>query len=133
MLSTDWSTIIMVITCFAAVIVAAMAVWKADNAEEVAFEAARYCEANNKRSISLAKLAEMRGELTDLHDAYDALMASHKTLRSRVGMREVRDKRKNGADADEATDLGPLPMDDEAKTAYKVGLRAEARKQGHKL
>lgn len=34
--------------------------------------------------------------ITELEDQHEALSASHKRLRSRVGMRELREKRKNG-------------------------------------
>ena len=34
--------------------------------------------------------------LTELEDLHEALAASHKRLRSRVGMRELRERRKNG-------------------------------------
>lgn len=36
--------------------------------------------------------------MTELDDNHEALAASHKRLRSRVGMRELRAKRKNGED-----------------------------------
>ena len=50
--------------------------------------------------------------LQELDDQHDALAASHKRLRSRVGMRELRARKKNGQNDDaEAPDL-PEPSRD---------------------
>lgn len=49
-----------------------------------------FIKLQNKRSLSLSKLAAIETELTELRDAYDALLTSHKKLRSRIGMRANR-------------------------------------------
>ena len=49
-----------------------------------------FIKLQNKRSLTLSKLAEIETELTELKDAYDSLLTSHKKLRSRIGMRENR-------------------------------------------
>jgi hypothetical protein len=51
---------------------------------------ARYRNLRDVRAIAL--------HLSELEDLHEALSASHKRLRSRVGMRELRAKRKNGED-----------------------------------
>ena len=63
----------------------------------------RFVARNSKRSLSLRKLAEVESTLTELSDAYDALLESHKKLRSRISMRQLREKRKNGTDVPDAT------------------------------
>ena len=51
----------------------------------------------------LAKIARLEASVTDLHDSYEALLDSHKKLRSRIGMRKVREARgKASADVPDA-------------------------------
>lgn len=82
--------------------------------------ALRYVTEENKRSVSLRKMAEVESSLTDLTDAYDALMASHKKLRSRIGMRELREKRKD--------DEVPDPKDDPEGFKREMRLRLHTGK-----
>jgi len=49
-----------------------------------------YHEAD-RRAPSLKRVADIECELTELKDAYDSLLTSHKKLRSRIGMRKNRD------------------------------------------
>lgn len=49
-----------------------------------------------------SRIAELSAEMTELSDAYAALLASHKKLRSRITMRENREK---GRDTHNAQDL----------------------------
>ncbi len=53
--------------------------------------AVAYHEAD-RRAPSLKRVADIECELTELKDAYDSLLTSHKKLRSRIGMRELRDQ-----------------------------------------
>lgn len=62
-----------------------------------------FIKLQNKRSVTLAKLAEIEAQMTDLTDAYDAILASHKKLRARIGMRAVRAEKENAV-PDAATD-----------------------------
>ena len=77
----------------------------------------------NARSVTMARMAEVEVALTDLTDAYDALLASHKKLRSRIGMRKVREKRENGAESDM-----PDPRID--PSGYKRAIRLKLRESG---
>lgn len=66
---------------------------------------AHYCEQNNKRS----KLAALEAEVTDLSDSLATIRDSLKKLRSRQGMRDLREKRKNAPETssiDESTPEG---------------------------
>jgi len=60
----------------------------------VAFDRAAqaYHEAD-RRAPSLKRVADIECELTELKDSYDALLTSHKNLRSRIGMRNNRDEK----------------------------------------
>lgn len=49
----------------------------------------------NKKAVTLRRMAEVEATLTDLTDAYEGLLKSHKKLRSRIGMRNVREEREN--------------------------------------
>jgi len=53
--------------------------------------AVHFVENQNKNAVSLRRMAEVEATLTDLTDSYDALLAQHKKLRSRIGMRKVRE------------------------------------------
>jgi hypothetical protein len=64
----------------------------------------------------LAELAKLSAEVTELADAYTSLMESHRKLRSRIGMRGLREQRKDVAVPDPATS--------------KAELRAELAKAG---
>jgi hypothetical protein len=46
----------------------------------------------NARALGLKRLAELSGEMAELVDSFDALLKSHNTLRSRISMRENREK-----------------------------------------
>jgi len=93
---------------------------------------ANYCRSacdfvvnQNKNAVSLRRLTELETTLTELLDSYDALLTSHKKLRSRIGMRQLRDKPKaNGVDSDAP------PADEAGRAAYKSRLRNELKQKG---
>lgn len=60
----------------------------------------------------------------ELEDNHAALLASHKKLRSRVGMRELRAKR-NGGDNDDAPDLVNAISTGETPEEFKARVRKE--------
>lgn len=87
---------------------------------------AEYVRNQNKNAVSLRRMAELSAEVTDLRDAYEAILESHKKLRARIGMRATREKR-NGAEIPiEST----APADETERLAYKNRLRAKLRKEG---
>jgi hypothetical protein len=49
-------------------------------------------DAADRRAPSLKHVAALQTELTELKDSYDTVITSLKKLRSRVGMRELRDR-----------------------------------------
>ncbi len=61
--------------------------------------AVEYVQTQNKKAVTLRRMAEVEASLTDLTDSYEALLAAHKKLRSRINMRAVREDRKNDADS----------------------------------
>lgn len=86
--------------------------------------AVEYVTNQNKNAVSLRKMAEVEATLTDLTDSYEAILSSHKKLRSRIGMRKVREERANGHDLD------PSAQADADKAATKRRLRLEMKQKG---
>lgn len=91
-------------------------------------ECISWVQKENKRAVSLRRIAELESTLTELTDSYEHLLASHKKLRSRIGMRAHRaksDQAENGIDLN-----GPAPLDESQKAAYKQALRHKLRATG---
>lgn len=74
---------------------------------------------NNKASVTLKRQTELETQLTELTDSYDALLKSHRKLRSRIGMRRNREK---GRDSDD---------DALESVTDKAKLRLIAKKAGY--
>lgn len=89
-------------------------------------ECASWIEKHNLDALADSKIAELERSLTELWDSHQSLLASHKRLRSKYGMRDLRERRKNGDD----TDNPDLFADDERKAAQKAKLRAQAKRDG---
>ena len=119
MLSTESALILVAILGFVALISSLLAFSTAMKAVTYARQSVDYVTSQNAADVSLAKLAEIETAITELTDSYSALLTSHKKLRSRIGMREVRERRKNGQDE---LDL--------AVTTDKNQLRQELRAKG---
>jgi len=60
--------------------------------------AAKFVQDNNKASISLRELTKIQVELTEHADSITALHASLSKLRSRIGMRKLREKETSEGD-----------------------------------
>lgn len=73
-----------------AILFAAIAWWYAYRCWDFCRDTEEFIKLQNKRSLSLSKLAEIETQITELTDSYDALLTSHKKLRSRIGMRANR-------------------------------------------
>ena len=119
MLSTDSALLLVAILGFVALISSLIAFSLAMKAVTYGRQAIEYVASQNAADVSLAKLAEIETAITELTDSYAALLTSHKKLRSRIGMREVRERRKNGQDE---LDL--------SVTTDKNQLRQELRAKG---
>lgn len=122
MLSNDLSTILIVLSAIVCVLATSGCVWRQLLSEKYCRSCMEYVSAQNKRSVSLKKLAQVESELTELTDAYDALITSHKKLRSRIGMRNIREQRNGAAD-----DGIPDPTVDPA--GYKRAMRLKLQNQ----
>jgi hypothetical protein len=68
------------------------------------------------RYINIRDFTEMQIQLEALADLYSALSTSHKRLRSRVGMRELRERRKG----DQEEQQLPLPTNDPYNSADQL-------------
>lgn len=112
----DWITFASV---FLALAVVALISLRLRNLEARVAQALTFLQTNNKRSLSLARMAEVETSLTELTDAYDSLLRSHKKLRSRIGMRDVREAKKNEV---------PDPRDDPAGFKREMRLKLMGNK-----
>jgi len=122
MISTDLSTLFLLFVVAICVGFAGFAVKYASAARNYAEDCFQWVKGNNEKSLSLTRIAELEAALTDLADAYHALLKSHKKLRSRIGMRELRKRRKDAQNGSEEPAQGGLPL-------TKEQLRDEARKR----
>jgi len=77
-----------------------------------------------QKSVSQASLEVLRVAVDSLFLRCDSLETMHNTLRSRVGMREIREKRK------EQAETAPPAESESTGTAAKARLREEARQRG---
>jgi len=97
----------------------------------------RYCDLayqamqeNSIEALSSTRLAELDRTLTELSDSFSSLEASHKRLRSKYSMRDMRERRNDANGADEQPQASLLPDDDAAKAAFKTKLRAQCKERG---
>lgn len=114
------------ISCLFLVAVVCFLTWRrADAAFTWAEAAFKYVQEHNAEEISRKQLAAFSAELSDLAESYDQLLESHKKLRARVSMRDVRARRK--ADEDAAQDENGVDIHSDRD---KNALRLELRRQG---
>jgi hypothetical protein len=85
----SWSSALAMASAFASLSLATMTLWRlraalrAHDAWQQAFES----------STAMKRLRALEQSTADLSSQMDDLLASHKSLRSRIGMRELRGKR----------------------------------------
>lgn len=124
MLSTTYPQIGLFLTCFVAIFLSIRAYLLISRAYSNIETCIKWVRDENEASVSLRRMAEVESTLTDLLDSYQNLLDSHKKLRSRIGMRELREKRAN-----EEPDQVSL-LDEASQQAYKSKLRAQLRASG---
>jgi hypothetical protein len=93
------------------------------------FFACYFCIRYSAASVSMRKLSKMQAEMTDFADSLTSLHEMLTRLRSRIGMRELRKRRKNGAtgqSADEDVDL----TTEAGRTIARQRLEAELAASG---
>lgn len=76
--------------------------------------------ANRRVKLPFSRLVELERQAADLGEQFEALLASHKRLRSRAGMRELRERRENGEDSGDNRPLNPA--DYKAQLRTRLGL-----------
>lgn len=123
MLSTEFLPLALVFLAFVVAVAGGYAFYWSNKAVQIARDAVSYAvdtqdwvKKHNAKDQNLADIAKLSAELTELSDAYHALLSSHKKLRSRIGMRENRAKaNSNGADPGETYEQRKMRLRDEAK------------------
>lgn len=124
MISTELSTIFSILAlalAAAASIIATAAALFARRAAQNSGLCASWMDRNNANAVSLKRMADVEAQMTDLVDSYGSLLASHKKLRARIGMRENRLKKGNTGDG-EAEELH--------SETDKAALRLKAKQAG---
>lgn len=115
MLSTDLSTGALIFAVSCAVLSVALGLLCWVNARHARLYAAN-CEVWVQKVAKMrdptAAVAALSSEMTELQDSYQSLLKSHKKLRSRIGMREVREKAGSdpGSDLSSETDKRQLRL-----------------------
>jgi len=92
LLSTGWLPLAASLLALCVAVYAVFYAWVAFNRAVMEYEAADH------RAPGLKRITEIETALTELSDSYDALLTSHKKLRSRIGMRELREREAPEAD-----------------------------------
>lgn len=84
---------------------------------------------NTIDALSTSKLADLERALVELSDSHEALHASHKRLRSKYGMRDMRERK---LELERADNGGQVDFaDDEAEKArFKAALRRQCKERG---
>lgn len=85
---------------------------------------------NNSETYSASRMAAFDKGLTELSDHVSSLEASHKRLRSKYGMRDLRERRKESDDDEYRRFLAKQGELDLSTTQDKRALRLELRKKG---
>ena len=91
MLSTELSTIWPGVALAVNLILVLWVVIRTFHTENLVEDAVLWLRDNNAKSVSMKKMADVQCSLSELTDSYTALLDSHKKLRSRIGMRAVRE------------------------------------------
>lgn len=125
MLSNELSTIALVLCLLTVSFCVAVYVWMLKLAN-FCRDAVAFVQNENKRAVSLRRITELDVAVTELTDSYNALYESNKKLRSRIGMRSVREKR---SQAGNGVDSNP-PADEAGRAAYKATLRNKLKQEG---
>jgi len=125
MLSTDFYTLTLLFVPVFAIGVTIGALVHARKCARYCESAANFMAENTKEAVSNSKTGELERSLTELWDSHASLLASHKRLRSKYGMRDLRERR--NADERDSSGNGSLDL---GTTTDKDALRAELRKSG---
>lgn len=100
----ELSSLLSLVTLFLVCVFGFLVRARVESVQNYAHSCMEYVRNQNESSVSLAKMAAVEASLSELTDAYDALLASHKKLRSRIGMRANREFKKDHEVPDPATD-----------------------------
>lgn len=86
-----------------ALVFGTIAVWYALTAVKFADESRQWMVNNSTKSLTIKQLTEIQTELTDQADSIAALHKTMKTLRSRIGMRKLREDENSSGEPNSAT------------------------------
>lgn len=115
MLSTDLSTALALFLGLVCVF-AAFCVWYVTKLGQFCRASVKWVQNNNAKSLSLRQISELESAMTELLDSHQSLLDSHKKLRSRIGMRELRERR--------ASELEPTDLQSADKRAVRLAAKS---------
>lgn len=118
MLSTELALICAGIVTILSLTLALVCVVNARRARSYAANCAEWVKRVADMRDPTTKVAELSAEMTELADSYHALLKSHKKLRSRIGMRENRNR------------AGAAPDEELSSITDKSALRLAAKSRG---
>lgn len=101
MLSTDEALFSALIVAILPVCLALAAILIARSARTYARSCTSWLEKFAAQREPKSEIAKLSAELTELTDSYNALLKSHKKLRSRISMRENRERKAGDSVGDE--------------------------------
>lgn len=117
--SLSYPQVIHIFFALMVAIVSAVVAYRQFRTEKYVDSCMEYVRESNKRSLSLKKMADVETTLSELTDAYDSLLQSHKKLRSRIGMRNLNARRSD--DASEVPDATTDPAGFKRAMRLKLG------------
>lgn len=97
----------------------------------VAFFAVWLVLTRNARHLGLKRIAELTGDVAVLTDSFDALLKSHNTLRSRVSMRENREKNNPKVPDETPTQFPLAPMTPKEQIRANLAARGKLNARFH--
>jgi hypothetical protein len=119
MLNVEILAIACILVLFLVAITAFFTWRRADSAFTWAEAAFKYAQEHSAEEVSRKALASLHAELSDLTESYDQLLQSHKKLRARIGMREVRARRQEENGLDDDIDISTTRDKDALRLALK--------------
>lgn len=95
----------------------ALAAWVTSRrAVEYGSDAAEFCEKNNKASVTLKRMTALEVEMTEITDSVKSIHTSLHKLRSRIGMRDLAERKKN-------EQVGDVPDSVDDPEGWKTAMR----------
>jgi len=121
MLLSTYAQFVLLLAVFIAVALCAVSVSQARSAKRFANKCYVTLDKYRKQVEPRREVARLAAEVAEMADAHAALMKSHSKLRSRIGMRENRERKRDAASSEVVTE-GLSSTD---KTQLRLAAKAQ--------